>query len=157
MYSHAPVDYICPFCLLVKGIENEQVHSKQQDIIYQDQYITAFIASHWWPQNEGHILIIPNEHIENIYTLSVQLSNRIHEFEIRAARALKKVYECDGVSSRQHNEPHGSQDVWHYHLHVYPRYEGDNLYGSERKLSNIEKRKTYSKALREYIEKHEML
>ena len=36
MLSHAPDNYICPFCLLVRGIENEHVHSVQSDIIYQD-------------------------------------------------------------------------------------------------------------------------
>lgn len=39
-------------------------------------------------------------------------------------------YGCDGVSTRQHNEPAGDQDVWHFHVHVFPRYEGDGLYDS---------------------------
>ena len=152
MYNHAPEDYHCPFCLLVSGIENEHVRSKQTDIFYQDPYITAFIASHWYPNNEGHVLIIPNEHIENIYTLDVEISNRIHQLEIEVAKALKEVYKCDGVSSRQHNEPHGSQDVWHYHLHVFPRYQGDNLYETRGKLSDEAKRRNYSQLLREYFE-----
>jgi histidine triad (HIT) family protein len=41
---------------------------------------------------------------------------------------MKQVYDCDGVSTRQHNEPAGNQDVWHYHLHVTPRYHGDRFY-----------------------------
>jgi histidine triad (HIT) family protein len=41
---------------------------------------------------------------------------------------MKEVYRCDGVSTRQHNEPAGDQDVWHLHVHVFPRYEGDQLY-----------------------------
>lgn len=65
--SHAPEGYICPFCLLVQGIENKHVGSKQADISYKDDYITGFIASHWWPNNPGHALVIPNQHIENIY------------------------------------------------------------------------------------------
>ena len=46
----------------------------------------------------------------------------------RVAIALKETYKCDGVSTRQHNEPAGNQDVWHFHLHVFPRYTGDKLY-----------------------------
>jgi histidine triad (HIT) family protein len=41
--------------------------------------------------------------------------------------ALKETYRCHGTSVRQHNEPAGNQDVWHYSLHVFPRYAGDNL------------------------------
>ncbi|MEK4155709.1 HIT family protein [Paenibacillus odorifer] len=154
IYNHAPEGYTCPFCLLVSGIENEDVHSKQADIIYKDHYITAFIASHWYPNNEGHVLIIPNQHIENIYTLEVEISNRIHELEIEIAKGLKEVYKCDGVSSRQHNEPDGSQDVWHYHLHVFPRYHGDNLYGTFGKLSDESTRKNFAQLLSGYLSKN---
>jgi histidine triad (HIT) family protein len=41
---------------------------------------------------------------------------------------MKAAYHCDGISTRQHNEPAGNQDVWHYHLHVFPRYTDDQLY-----------------------------
>jgi histidine triad (HIT) family protein len=66
------------------------------------------------------------------------------------AKAIKEIYKCDGISSRQHNEP-CTQDVWHYHLHVYPRYFDDNLYESERKLSDENKRKEYANKLRQYF------
>ena len=49
MYNHEPKNYKCPFCKIVKGIEDEHVITKQDDIFYQDKYITAFISSHWWP------------------------------------------------------------------------------------------------------------
>jgi diadenosine tetraphosphate (Ap4A) HIT family hydrolase len=39
---------------------------------------------------------------------------------------------ADGTSTRQHNEPAGNQDVWHYHEHVFPRYDGDELYRRQR-------------------------
>jgi diadenosine tetraphosphate (Ap4A) HIT family hydrolase len=41
--------------------------------------------------------------------------------------AMRHTYGCDGISTRQHNEPAGYQDVWHFHLHVFPRYHGDVL------------------------------
>lgn len=41
---------------------------------------------------------------------------------------MKASYSCDGISTRQHNEPAGNQDVWHYHQHIFPRYINDKLY-----------------------------
>ncbi len=41
---------------------------------------------------------------------------------------MKEGYGCEGTSFRQHNEPAGYQDVWHYHLHVFPRWKDDELY-----------------------------
>lgn len=148
---HEPQHYQCPFCLLVQGIENKDVLSRQSDIFHHDELVTAFVASHWWPGNPGHVLIIPNAHIENIYSLTGELSDRIHRLEIEVAKALKETYGCDGVSSRQHNEPSGGQDVWHYHLHVFPRYDQDQLYTSRPRITSAEERMLYSDRLRKYF------
>jgi len=63
------------------------------------------------------------------------------------------MYACDGVSTRQHNEPDGGQDVWHYHLHVFPRYTGDDLYRSpaDKEFLPPEKRMQYAQRLRDYF------
>lgn len=152
MYNHAPDNYRCPFCQVVEGIENEHLYTKQQDIVYRDEFVTAFIASGWWKNNKGHVLIVPNEHFENIYDLPEELSHRIHNLEKEIAFALKATYKCDGVSSRQHNEPNGGQDVWHYHLHVFPRYKGDNLYKTDRELSKPEDRVEFAERIRRYFQ-----
>jgi Diadenosine tetraphosphate (Ap4A) hydrolase and other HIT family hydrolases len=152
MYNHEPLGYTCPFCLIVKGVENEHLYTKQDDIVYRDEHITAFIASGWWENNKGHIIIIPNKHIENIYDLPAELSHRIHDMEREVAIALKETYKCDGVSSRQHNEPSGSQDVWHYHLHVFPRYKDDNFYKTDRVNSKPEERLQYAQKIKKYFE-----
>lgn len=151
MYNHEPANYICPFCTLVNGIETEQVFSRQSDIIFKDKDITAFIASHCHPNNQGHVIIIPNKHIENIFDMPMDLLNKIHAFGKEIAIALKEVYACDGVSIRQNNEPSGNQDVWHYHLHVFPRYENDNFYSTKKQLIKPEQRETYTAKLREYF------
>lgn len=153
MYNHAPENYICPFCQIAQGIENEHLLTKQADVICRDDYVTAFIGAGWWKNNKGHVIIIPNKHFENIYDLPNELSAKIHNMEREVAIALKRVYKCAGVSSRQHNEPYGGQDVWHYHLHVFPRYEGDNLYFTSRETSNPEERIEYAERLREYFNK----
>src|SRR5690625_6064387 len=94
IYLHKPEWYESPFCLIVSGNDKNNKDTKQRDVIYQNKYVTAFIASKWWPNNKGHVLAVPNKHFENIYKLP------------------------SGAAA-------GNQDVWHYHLHVYPRYEND--------------------------------
>lgn len=150
MYNHEPENYSCPFCKIAKGIE-EGVITKQADVIFRNEYVTAFIASDWWPKNKGHVIIIPNKHYENIYTLPDDSSSRIHILAKYVSLALKETYQCDGTSTRQHNEPAGGQDVWHYHLHVFPRFEGDNLYGANRGTTTHEERLPYAEKLREYF------
>jgi histidine triad (HIT) family protein len=64
LFKHVPDDYICPFCLVVKGEEDDEnklVQTKQEDIIYKDDYVTALVATLWWPNNKGHVIIIPKK------------------------------------------------------------------------------------------------
>jgi histidine triad (HIT) family protein len=127
MYNHAPADYVCPFCAIVRG-DYDGVYTTADDIVLHTAQVTAFIGAHWWPHNAGHVIVIPNAHHENLYDLPDASGAAIHAAARRIALALKQAYGCDGVSTRQHNEPAGNQDVWHYHLHVFPRYAGDELY-----------------------------
>lgn len=120
MYNHAPDNYPCPFCALI-------AHTSP-DIVLQTRWVTAFIGTRQWPKNPGNILVIPNQHIENIYDLPLELAAPLFEAAQAVAVALKKVYNCDGVSIRQHNEPEGYQEVWHFHMHVTPHYANDDFY-----------------------------
>ncbi len=129
---HAPPDYRCPFCAIVQELEDDYVYTSQAEVVLRDEQVTAFIASHQWPDNRGHVVVIPNEHYENLYELPDALAAPLQSAARRIALALKSEYGCDGISTRQHNEPAGNQDVWHYHMHVFPRYAGDGLYGSQR-------------------------
>ena len=150
MHSHQPTDYDCPFCHIV----DDTNQTRRPEIIYEDELILSLISKHWWPKNPGHVVVISKDHIENIYSLPFAISDRIHRFEKCVATALKKVYLCDGVSSRQHNEPAGNQDVWHYHLHVFPRYVGDNLYTSRKAEASLEDRVEYANRLKNYFSIH---
>jgi histidine triad (HIT) family protein len=76
------------------------------------------------------------------------LAAEIHETARRIALAMKSAYGCEGISTRQHNEPGGGQDVWHYHLHVFPRYAGDDLYGSAFRETTPAERAAYAEQLR---------
>ena len=151
MYNHAPINYTCPFCSLLQGVKNEEVLSVASDIFFQDEHICAIISSHQWPKNLGHALVFPIKHFENIYDLPVELGGKIHMVAQKIALAMKSLYGCDGISTRQHNEPAGSQDVWHYHLHVFPRYAGDHLYSSQYVEMPAEARAAYANLLRSYF------
>ena len=151
MFNHAPEDYNCPFCLLEQGIENEPMSSVQTDIIYHNQSVTALISSHQWPNNPGNVIIIPNEHYENIYDLPIHFVPKIHALAKAMAIAMKMAFTCDGVSTRQHNEPAGNQDVWHYHLHVTPRYKDDNFYTTHWQFMPADERVKYTHKLKAYL------
>lgn len=151
MYNHTPKDYVCPFCSVLNGIKTKAVLSVPEDIFFRDDYVAALISSHQWPNNTGHALIIPTQHFENIYELPSELGVKIFSIAQKTALAMKAVYGCDGVSTRQHNEPAGNQDVWHYHQHVFPRYPGDDLYLMKRVEMAVEKRAQFARKLRDYF------
>jgi histidine triad (HIT) family protein len=153
MIRHAPEGYQCPFCLLIQGIKNEHVLSVHSDIITYTDQVTALISSHQWPKNPGNTIIVPNEHFENIYDLPLHYAASIQEMAQQIALAMKAVFSCDGISTRQHNEPAGSQDVWHYHLHVTPRYQHDDFYRSRYVFMPVEERAVYADRLRAYLDK----
>lgn len=126
MNSHQPSDYTCPLCYIAQGIEGNFPYTKQADIVYKDDQVTAVIASHWWPKNAGHVVIFPNAHHESLYTLPTELVSAVHTLSSKLAKTIKATYNCDGITILQNNEPAGGQEVWHYHMHVIPRYAGDN-------------------------------
>ncbi len=153
MYTHAPNNYKCPLCGLVSGSDDQP--SKQSDIFYKDRFLTAYIAPKWWPNNPAHVIIIPNQHIESLYDISDELLMRIYSMAKKVSVALKEVYKCDGTSTRQHNEPAGNQDVWHFHTHVFPRYDNDQLYelSQSSRWTEPEERVPYANKLRDYFSK----
>jgi histidine triad (HIT) family protein len=154
MFSHEPKDYICPFCRFLDG--DETGYNKRQDIVYQNEHVTAFIAPKWWVKNTGHVLVIPNKHFENIYSIPDDQISEVYKAVKRIATAIRSTYDCDGTSTRQHNEPSGNQDVWHFHAHVYPRYKDDRLYHNhdQQGFVDAEARAPYAEKLRAYFAKH---
>lgn len=127
--SHAPDGYECPFCFLLAGGETEI--DSQSDVVLRTERATAFVASGWWANNRGHVIVIPNAHHENIYDLPAEYGHAVHDVVREIAVAMREAYGCEGISTRQHNEPAGGQDAWHFHVHVIPRYHGDDLHGSK--------------------------
>jgi len=153
MYSHEPPDYQCPFCKIVQGGEDDRL--TQDDVIYRDQAVTAFISPKWWPENPGHVIVIPNVHSENIYDIPDDTLSEVYRIVKQIALAMKREYVCDGISTRQHNEPAGDQDLWHFHVHVFPRYPNDNLYLNHTKADFVDaaSRAKFAHLIRNYFER----
>lgn len=150
MHNHAPTDYICPICLGVGGVESEDTLLRLTDIVYIDEFVTAFINSFWIKNNPGHVIVVPNDHYENLYDLPSNLALHIFNISKKVAIAMKKAYKCDGITTLQNNEPAGGQHAFHYHLHIFPRYEGDELhkYMGDKQLADPAKRKEYADKIR---------
>lgn len=154
MYNHEPENYICPLCQIAKG-EETHLGNQEETVIVRDEDITVFIAGKWLKSNPGHVIIIPNKHMENLYDLENTVGHKIFDMSQKVALALKATYSCDGISTRQHNEPAGNQDVWHYHLHIFPRYVNDKYYESSKDTywPSLEEKIPYAEKLKAYFVK----
>ncbi|MEK7572043.1 MAG: HIT domain-containing protein [Patescibacteria group bacterium] len=152
MFNHEPKDEQCSFCSFANG--NETEFNKRSDVVFEDDIVIAFISPKWWINNSGHVIVIPKKHFENIYDISDDLLSYVHIVAKKVAIALKETYHCDGTSVRQHNEPAGNQDMWHFHVHVFPRYENDELYKQhdDKRFVSVEERTSYADKLRVYFD-----
>ena len=151
MFSHEPEGYQCPFCRVLGGVDSPL--NTQRDIVCRTERAAALVSPRWWPNNHGHVLVVPAAHHENLYDLPDSYGHAVHDVVRLIAVAMRNTYGCDGISTRQHNEPAGNQDTWHYHVHVFPRYPGDDLYRSRpyRQFVPTEQRWPYADKLRGYL------
>ena len=93
--------------------------------VYEDEKVMAFLDIR--PLNEGHTLIIPKAHYENIFDVPQELNAYLHGITKKVAIAVKKATNADGISIIQQNGKAANQDIPHLHVHVIPRYEGQKL------------------------------
>jgi histidine triad (HIT) family protein len=108
----------CIFCKIVKK-------QAPASIIYEDQTVLAFLDLR--PVNEGHTLVIPKSHYETIYDIPEDLIGKVHQKAKQIAVAVKKTVNAQGISIIQQNERAANQDIFHFHIHVIPRFEGQKL------------------------------
>jgi histidine triad (HIT) family protein len=106
----------CVFCRIAGG------HLPDPIVLRTDQLMVFCPHA---PIQAGHTLIVPQRHIPNLYALPDDLAGPILQMAARVARAIKQEFAADGISLRQHNDLAGGQEVFHFHLHVIPRYIGD--------------------------------
>ena len=108
----------CIFC----KIAQKQVPSS---LVYEDEKTVAFLDIR--PLNEGHTLIIPKEHYVNIFDIPQELLCHIHSVTKKVAQAVEKATHADGISIIQQNCEAAGQEIFHLHVHVIPRFEGQKL------------------------------
>lgn len=79
-----------------------------------------------FPLSPGHSLVVPRRHVRDLYELPDGVAGPILSTAARVARALKRASGAHGVTLRQNNGAASDQHLFHFHLHVIPRFEGDH-------------------------------
>ncbi len=107
----------CIFCKILDG----QIPSYK---IYEDEYVYAFLDIN--PSTKGHTLVIPKEHVIDIYDMDEETAAKTFQAIPKIASAIKKAFNPIGLNIVNNNQkPH--QVVFHYHIHLIPRYEDDSF------------------------------
>jgi len=108
----------CIFC----RIAQKQVPAS---LVYEDENVVALLDIK--PLNEGHTLVIPKAHYKSIFEIPLDLVAYLHGVTKKIAFAVKKATGADGISISQQNGKAAGQEIFHLHVHVIPRYEGQKL------------------------------
>ena len=77
------------------------------------------------PATRGHALILPKEHYRNLYDLPEEVAAEALKMAKMVALKMKEKLNCDGVNIVQNNEEAAGQTVFHFHMHVIPRFLND--------------------------------
>jgi histidine triad (HIT) family protein len=108
----------CVFCKIVaKAIPATVVH--------EDEHTLAFMDI--GQVNPGHVLVALKAHAENIFALQETQAAAVFRSAARVARAVRAAFEPEGLSVYQANGKAAGQTVFHFHVHLVPRYEGDGM------------------------------
>jgi histidine triad (HIT) family protein len=94
-------------------------------VVHEDEHTLAFMDI--GQVNPGHVLVAVKKHVENIFTLEDAQAAAVFRSAARLARAIRGAFEPQGLSVYQANGAAAGQTVFHLHLHLVPRYEGDGM------------------------------
>jgi histidine triad (HIT) family protein len=108
----------CIFCQIVRG-EAPCVR------IAEDDGALAFLDI--FPASEGHTLVIPKVHAENIFEIDAAAALAVAGLARRTAHALRAALAPEGLAIYQANGAAAGQTVWHYHVHLIPRHPGEGM------------------------------
>lgn len=106
----------CIFCKIIKG----EIPSYK---VYEDEKVLVFLDI--YPTNNGHMLVIPKEHVENLHDISLDLLKEINTVTKKMYKLVEEGLSADGATIIQNNG--SAQDVKHYHVHVVPRFKDDGV------------------------------
>lgn len=111
-------DENCIFCKLAAG----QIPTKT---LYENNDFRVILDLN--PASKGHALIIPKEHFRNLYDLDEELAAKAMILAKRMVLKLTEILGCAGYNVVQNNEEAAGQTVFHFHMHLIPRYKGDGI------------------------------
>ena len=113
----------CIFCKLA----NKDIPT---NIIYEDDRFTVILDAS--PATKGHALILPKNHAANIYELPDEDASAVFVLAKKLATKMTEILHCDGFNIVQNNGEVAVQTVFHFHMHLIPRYLND---GNQDKLT----------------------
>lgn len=112
----------CIFCKIAGG----EIPSKT---IYEDDEFRVILDIS--PATKGHALILPKEHYADLYEIPEEVAGRVMKLAKKMAEHMTEVLKCDGFNIVQNNGETAGQTVFHFHMHLIPRYAED---GNQEKL-----------------------
>ncbi|HYF29358.1 MAG TPA: HIT family protein, partial [Candidatus Paceibacterota bacterium] len=95
------------------------------NIVYEDEETLAFLDIA--PNNPGHTLVIPKAHSRNLLDISEESWLAVMRAVRKLAPIIKEAVGADGINLAMNNEPAAGQIVFHTHVHIIPRHEGDGF------------------------------
>ena len=107
---------MCLFCSIAK-------HEIEANIVFENENVIAFLDIA--PINEGHVLVTPKMHFLDADEIPNELFYEIMYISKKIVYSIKKVYKPDGYSIMQNGGKFN--DVGHYHMHIFPRYDNDGF------------------------------
>lgn len=109
----------CLFCKIIDG----QIPSLK---VYEDEHVYAFMDI--MPLTKGHTLLIPKQHCKDLFEMSEDVAANLYKAAPKVANAIKAAFNPVGMNTVNNNGAAAGQTVFHYHLHLIPRYdESDGL------------------------------
>jgi histidine triad (HIT) family protein len=109
-------DCNCIFCKIANG-------EIPTNTLYEDEdFRVIFDAS---PATKGHALILPKEHFANVFELDEKVADKVYGVAKKVATALRDETGCEGFNILQNNGELAGQTVFHFHMHLIPRYKND--------------------------------
>lgn len=112
------IDPDCLFCKIVaRDIPCEKV--------YEDEDTFAFLDIH--PINRGHTLVVPKEHYKNMYEIPAEKFAQVMNTAHLLAPKIKSAVGAHGINIGINNDGPAGQLVFHLHVHIIPRFEGDGF------------------------------
>jgi diadenosine tetraphosphate (Ap4A) HIT family hydrolase len=108
----------CVFCRIARKEE-------RASYLYEDEGVVAFLDTR--PANEGHALVVPRKHYENIFEIPDDEVAHLFKAVKKVAAAIMRAENADGLRIVQNNGSAANQIVFHLHVHVIPEYQGRDL------------------------------